>query len=98
MVDTIPGFWYAFLISCYIHAASRLQLAYRPLNTPPLFKGEREGVPQAYTLTSSFSIPGKDLAGFCEMVGTYELDKENPQRMHVAFTGEPGMLRLGRCA
>ncbi|GAB4820154.1 hypothetical protein N2152v2_007200 [Parachlorella kessleri] len=67
-------------------APQDLKLAYRPLNSPPLFKGEREGVPNAYTLTSSFSVPDKGLAGFCEMVGTYELDKENPQRMHVAFT------------
>ena len=81
-----------YLINFLLCTALPLQLAYRTLNSPPLFKGEREGVPHAYTLTSSFSVPDKDLAGYCEMVGTYELDKENPQRMHVVFTGEPGFL------
>ena len=39
-------------------------LAFRPLpGVAPIFKGERQGVAQAYTVTSSFSVPTHDLAG-----------------------------------
>lgn len=42
-----------------------LQLAFRPLpaGVAPIFKGERQGVQNAYTVTAAFSIPGHDLAG-----------------------------------
>jgi hypothetical protein len=41
-----------------------LELAFRPLTSePPIFKGELNGVPASYTVTSAFAVPGQDLAG-----------------------------------
>jgi hypothetical protein len=119
------------------------QLAFRPVPVPPIFKGLRAGVPNAYTVTSGFSTAAAgqpQLPGMCEVVGgptaathlllpglllqlvahtcgksriclyrwlpsfsctsctsschrrrlqvgTYRVDVESPQRLHVEFTG-----------
>jgi hypothetical protein len=64
-----------------------VQLDFRPLGGPTVFKGEREGIPNAYSITSAFSVVGKDLDGFCEVAGSYQPDPDSPQRLLVAFTG-----------
>ncbi len=71
------------------------QLALRPLGRPTLVKGERGGVPNAYSLTSAFSVVGKDLHGECNLVGTFHADADSPQRLHVAFTGAAGFAGCG---
>ena len=48
------------------------QLAFRPVPVPPIFKGLRAGVPNAYTVTSGFSTAAAgqpQLPGVCEVVG-----------------------------